>query len=131
MTWQTDDPHIVTKVLSAKLCTDPRLASELKHLFLPLKVAEGTAVVVAGSGQVVEISKGVGRGCDQIAELPLRCLCVGGTGSNWLLRESQGEEVKDPSVEASLLAQLTYKQKTHTKAIWRSAIITNSLLTCS
>jgi len=52
----TDHAHVVHEVLAAELGADTALLANLKHLLLPLQVAEAAAAFVTRGGQFVEIT---------------------------------------------------------------------------
>jgi len=52
---QADHPHIVAKILTTELRTDPHVATEFMDDFFHLKIAEALAHLSAFGGQVVQI----------------------------------------------------------------------------
>ena len=56
---QTDDAHVVAKILAAELGADAHIAGHLQHDLLPLEIAIGMAGLAALGRQGVEVA---GRG---------------------------------------------------------------------
>lgn len=52
---QTNDPHVVTEVLPAKLRPNPNLAGDVQNLGLPFQVPESAAQVVPSGGECVKV----------------------------------------------------------------------------
>ena len=55
MTRQTDNAHIVSKILTTKLCTQTNFVGFFQHLLFKFNIAESTTGFVAGSRQIVVI----------------------------------------------------------------------------